>query len=261
MPEKDSFREQNMRNFGKIIIVMSGKGGVGKSTVCVNTAYALASTGYRVGIMDIDFHGPSIAKMTRSEGFPTGVSSRGNPAPVQVAENIHVLSIAPLLGSADDAVIWRGPMKMGVINQFLDDIEWPNIDYLLVDCPPGTGDEPLSIIQAFPSLHGTMIVTTPQDVALLDARKAITFARKLEVPVLGIVENMSGFTCPHCGEYMDIFQSGGAAKAAADFAIPILAKIPLQAAIAASGDSGIPHVTTSDGEVFTRLAASISLEK
>ena len=256
--EKLALRKENLERIKNIIIVMSGKGGVGKSTVSVNTAFALSSMGHAAGLMDIDFHGPSIAKMCGIEGVEMGCSLSGRPAPVMISPTLHVLSLATLLQDRDDAVIWRGPMKTGVIQQFFEDFEWPELDYLIIDCPPGTGDEPLSVIQTIGSaVSGAVIVTTPQDVALLDARKSITFARKLNVPVWGIIENMAGFVCTHCGEATHIFKSGGAEKASKDFGVPVLGSIPLDAGIVESGDAGRPHFDSAKGSIFIDIAQRI----
>lgn len=259
--EKTTQRIENLKRIKNKIVVMSGKGGVGKSTVSVNLSYALAALGYKVGIMDIDFHGPSIAKMTGVEGIAIEVNKAGRPLPIPISENIYVLSIASLLQSGDDAVVWRGPMKMGVIKQFFEDFEWPELDYLVVDCPPGTGDEPLSVIQTIGMVTGTVIVSTPQDIAFLDARKSISFAKQLSVPILGIVENMSGFICPKCGEKMDLFKTGGAEKAAKDFRIDILEKVPFETEIVESGDSGKPFVdsfkNTEVGQIFAEIARKV----
>ncbi len=250
--------QHNLENFKHTIVVMSGKGGVGKSTVSINLAYALAGIGKQVGILDVDLHGPSAAKMTGTEGIRNPVSERGNPEPIQAEQNLYVLSLASMLGDVDTPVIWRGPMKTKTIKQFLDSFEWPPIDYLIVDCPPGTGDEPLSVLQTIPNVDGAVIVTTPQEVALIDARKAIAFSRQLDVPILGIVENMSGFVCPKCGEHMDIFKSGGAEKAADDFKIQLLGKIPLNAQIVESGDSGKPWAASQPDGPFSKIAQELT---
>jgi len=255
---------QKMENLQKIknkIIVMSGKGGVGKSTVTVNIAYALALQGNKVGIVDVDIHGPSIAKMTGIEGKHIELNENERPTPICAVNNLYVLSIASMLESPDEAIIWRGPMKMGVIGQFFEDFEWPDLDYLVVDCPPGTGDEPLSVIQTINDVTGVIVVTTPQDVALLDVRKSIDFVNKIHSPLLGIVENMSGFVCPHCGEKIDIFKSGGAEKLAKDFNVDILGRIPIEPEIVASGDEGKPFVyfysNKQSANVFNDIADKI----
>ncbi|MCK4798852.1 MAG: Mrp/NBP35 family ATP-binding protein [Spirochaetes bacterium] len=239
---KEKYLNENLSKIKNKIVVISGKGGVGKSTVSVNLAYALALNGNKVGIMDVDIHGPSIAKMTGIEGKQLYSNEGERPKPIEVVNNFFVLSIASMLESSDDPVIWRGPMKMNIIKQFLEDIDWPELDYLIVDCPPGTGDEPLSVIQLLKDVTGTIIVSTPQDVAFLDARKTINFSKKLNVPILGIIENMSGFICPKCGEKIDIFKSGGAEKAAKDFKLNILGKIPIDTDIVNSSDNGKAYV-------------------
>jgi Mrp family chromosome partitioning ATPase len=217
-------------------VVLSGKGGVGKSTVAVNLATALALNGLRVGLLDVDIHGPSVPTMLGLEG--QGLT--GGPAELMPVEfgGLKVMSIGFLLQNPDDAIIWRGPMKMGVIKQFLTDVNWGDLDYLIIDAPPGTGDEPLSLCQLISPLTGAVIVTTPQRVAAIDVRKSISFCRRLEVPVLGVVENMSGFVCPKCGELTQILPEGGGKKIAADMHVPFLGAIPLDPSVAQSGDSG-----------------------
>ena len=230
--------KENLSKIKQKYIVLSGKGGVGKSTVSVNIAVALNLMGKKVGIMDVDIHGPSIAKMTGVSGQHLEMNEKGNPVPIKIKDGFYVMTIASLLESDDTPVVWRGPVKMSAIKQFLNDIEWPELDYLIIDCPPGTGDEPLSAVQLIGQVDGSIIVSTPQEVAFLDARKTINFSQMLKVPVLGLVENMSGFKCPHCGEITDIFKSGGAEKAAADFNIKILGKVPFEIEMVQSGDSG-----------------------
>jgi ATP-binding protein involved in chromosome partitioning len=233
---------ENLSRIKNKIIILSGKGGVGKSTVSINLAYALVLEGKKVGIMDVDIHGPSIAKMAGIEGQGLSVSSNERPKPVEAVKNLYILSIASMLKSPDDPVVWRGPMKMNIIKQFLSDIDWPELDFLIVDCPPGTGDEPLSIIQLLKEVTGCIIVSTPQDIAFLDARKTINFSKMLKVPVLGLIENMAGFICPKCGEKIDIFKSGSADKCINDFNIDLLGKIPIDTDIVESGDTGKAYV-------------------
>ncbi len=231
--------QENLDRIKHKLIVISGKGGVGKSTVAVNVAYALAEQNKKVGILDVDIHGPSIAKMLGIEGKRLQISgSEKYPAPIKVKENLWALTIATMLSNPDEPIIWRGPLKIGAIKQFLQDIRWPELDYLIIDSPPGTGDEPLSVVQTLKKVDGSLIVSTPQDIALLDARKTIKFSQKLNVPVLGIIENMSTFVCPHCGEKIDIFTGLGVEKAAKDFNIEILGKIPIDVNIVRSGDKG-----------------------
>ncbi|MFO7570561.1 MAG: Mrp/NBP35 family ATP-binding protein [Smithellaceae bacterium] len=218
------------------IAVLSGKGGVGKSTVAVNLATALALNGLRVGLLDIDIHGPSVPTMLGLEN-ETLKGTEGELHPVEFG-GLKVMSLGFLLQNPDDAVIWRGPMKMGVIKQFLTDVNWGDLDYLIIDLPPGTGDEPLSLCQLIQPLDGAVIVTTPQKVAAVDVRKSISFCKRLEVPVLGVVENMSGFVCPKCGELTQILPEGGGRKIATDMDVPFLGAIPMDPGIAQSGDSG-----------------------
>ncbi len=218
------------------IIVLSGKGGVGKSTVAVNLATALALHGLRVGLLDVDIHGPSVPTMLGLEKE----SLKGNAGALFPVEfnGLKVMSLGFLLQNLDDAVIWRGPMKMGVIKQFLTDVQWGDLDYLVVDVPPGTGDEPLSICQLIQPLDGAVIVTTPQKVAAVDVRKSVSFCRRLNVPVLGVIENMSGFACPKCGEVTRILPEGGGHKIASDMNVLFLGAIPMDPAVAKAGDAG-----------------------
>jgi ATP-binding protein involved in chromosome partitioning len=242
------------------IVVLSGKGGVGKSTVAVNLAAALMLSGKRVGLLDVDIHGPSIPTMLGLERERVRGSEDGL-LPVDVG-GLQVMSLGFLLGHQDDAVIWRGPMKMNVIKQFLKDVVWGDLDYLIIDSPPGTGDEPLSVCQLIGALDGAVIVTTPQNVAAVDVRKSITFCRQLHVPVLGVVENMSGFACPKCGEVTQILPSGGGRRIAEDMNVPFLGAIPMDPKIAEAADSGrallgqdsASPLARAMNEIITRLA-------
>ncbi|WP_292463286.1 Mrp/NBP35 family ATP-binding protein [Methanolobus sp.] len=241
---------KQMRSIKKKIMVMSGKGGVGKSTVAANLAARLADRGYKVGLLDADIHGPSIPKMFGIEDQKPSVDENGI-VPIQVTENLSVMSIALLVEDRDSPIIWRGPAKMGAIKQFLQEVSWGKLDYLFIDLPPGTGDEPLSIAQLIEKLDGAVVVTTPQDVALLSVRKSLTFASMLKVPVIGIVENMSGMKCPHCNEKIDIYGTGGVEKAAADFNVPVLGELPIDPAVATMEDNGRVHLEgDSDLEWF-----------
>jgi ATP-binding protein involved in chromosome partitioning len=222
------------------ILVLSGKGGVGKSTVAVNLAVALVGRGKRVGLLDVDIHGPSVPTMLALEGERL-LGEGDSLLPVEIGE-LKVMSIGFLLRRREEAVIWRGPMKMGVIKQFLKDVEWGDLDYLIVDAPPGTGDEPLSVCQLIEDADGAIIVTTPQEVALASVRKSITFCRQLSLRVLGVVENMSGFVCPHCGKETEVFLSGGGERMAREMKVPFLGRIPLEAGISLSGDNGRPFI-------------------
>ncbi len=222
------------------VLVMSGKGGVGKSTVAVNMAVSLSLAGKRVGLLDVDIHGPSIPRMMQLEGARVA-SEDGAIVPVLVGD-MKVLSLGFLLRSAEDAVIWRGPMKMGVIKQFLKDTEWGDLDYLIIDSPPGTGDEPLSVCQLIEDADGAVIVTTPQQVAVADVRRSVTFCRSLNLPILGVVENMSGFVCPKCGEVTEIFKTGGGEQMAGEMGVPFLGKVPLDPQVGEACDAGTPYV-------------------
>ncbi len=222
------------------IIVMSGKGGVGKSTVAVNLAVALSTAGKRVGLLDVDIHGPSIPTMLNLTGKRL-IEENEKIQPVCIGA-LKVMSIGFMLPEQDDAVIWRGPMKMGVIKQFLTEVEWGELDYLVIDSPPGTGDEPLSVCQLIGDADGAVVVTTPQEVSAADVRKSIGFCGKLNMPVLGIVENMSGFVCPKCGEVTEIFNAGAGQAIADRFRLPLLGKIPLDPAVCKAGDNGKPFV-------------------
>ncbi len=218
------------------VVVLSGKGGVGKSTVAVNLATALSLAGKRVGLLDVDIHGPSIPTMLGLESETLQNGSDGM-LPVELGD-MKVVSLGFLLKNPDEAVIWRGPMKMGVIRQFLQDVEWGDLDYLIVDSPPGTGDEPLSVCQLLEPLDGAVIVTTPQKVAAMDVRKSVTFCKSLNVPVLGVVENMSGFVCPKCGEVTQILAGGAGKNIAHDMGVPFLGAIPMDPNIALACDNG-----------------------
>lgn len=224
-----------------VIIVMSGKGGVGKSTVSSNIATELSNRGYQTGIMDVDITGPNIPKMFGVEDEKLTVLN-DQLIPVTVPPSLKLMSMAFLLPDKDSPVMWRGPVKMGAIKQFIEDVNWGYLDYLVVDMPPGTGDEALSIVQLIPKADGMVIVTTPQDVALLDSRKSLRFGAETGIPIIGIVENMSGFVCPHCGEVTDIFKSGGGEAAARELDVQFLGKVPLEPGVVVSGDAGLPVV-------------------
>ena len=242
--------KQRLKAISKKIMVMSGKGGVGKSTVAVNLAVALARKGFEVGLLDADIHGPNIPKLlgledSKLNGSPEGI------LPVSPMERLKVVSVAYILDTPDTPVIWRGPMKHGVIRQFLGEVVWGELDMLIVDLPPGTGDEPLSVAQSIGDADGSIIVTTPQEVALLDSRKSIAFSKKIGVPVLGLVENMSGLVCPHCGETIDMFIPGGGEAAAHEMGVAFLGRIPADPAIMQGGDAGTPFMKIKDtGNTF-----------
>jgi ATP-binding protein involved in chromosome partitioning len=219
------------------ILVGSGKGGVGKSTIAVNLAVALKRRGFRVGILDADITGPDIPKLLGIEGVPL-ISGPNGIEPAS-ADGIKVISMALLLENRDSAVVWRGPMKMAAIKQFLSDVNWGDLDFLIVDLPPGTSDEPISAVQLIPDISGAIVVTTPQEVALLDSRKAVKMFQMMQVPMLGIVENMSGLVCPHCGEQIEVFKSGGGKRAAEELGVNFLGAIPMDPEVGSLADQGI----------------------
>jgi len=247
---------QRMCRIEHKLLVLSGKGGVGKSTVAINLAVALASAGKEVGLLDIDIHGPSVPKLLGLDRA-TLEGTQESLSPVVYRDNFKVMSIGFLLRGRDDAVIWRGPMKHGVIKQFLKDVEWGDLDYLIVDVPPGTGDEPLSVIQLIGDADGAVVVTSPQELALIDVRKAVDFCRKLSLPVLGVIENMSGFVCPKCGETTDILGAGGGEDMAKSVNVPFLGRIPIDPQIAVSGDTGKPYVYHYEGTETARAFTHI----
>ena len=260
MGEKDTKDLQVQANLAKIkhrIVVMSGKGGVGKSFVAVNLAFGLALQGKKVGILDVDVHGPSIAKLTNIEGKPIEANPEsGLPMPIKVATNVYALTVASMISSDDSPLIWRGPLKMALIKQFFSDFDWPELDYLVVDCPPGTGDEPLSVFQTLGSVDGTVIVTTPQDVAILDVKKSVSFAEQLKVPILGIIENMKYFRCPNCDEQTAIFKGNQLDKLLSDHSIERLAELEMDPRIAQTSDEGKPYIYHYNG-----LPSAIALMK
>lgn len=234
--------QENLKKTKHKISILSGKGGVGKSTVAANLALKLSMNGKKVGLLDADIHGPNIPKMLGIEKEKLGGDGK-TIQPVTVASGLKVMSMGFLLESKDTPVIWRGPMKMKVIQQFLEDVAWGDLDYLIMDLPPGTGDEPLSIAQLIPK-SSAIIVTTPQDVALLDSRKAVSFARKLNMNIMGIIENMSGLICPYCGKKIDLFKVGGGENAAKDLGVRFLGRVPIDPRIVETGDSGKPFIAS-----------------
>ncbi|MEI8330178.1 MAG: Mrp/NBP35 family ATP-binding protein [Methanomicrobiales archaeon] len=229
-----------------VILVLSGKGGVGKSTVSVNLAYALSNHGKKVGLLDLDMHGPNIPKMLGIVDHKLAMSG-DRIEPVRVTGMLSVLSMAFLLPDTSTPIIWRGPMKMAAIQQFLGEVNWGSLDYLVVDLPPGTGDEALTVAQLAPNVRGAVIVTTPQDVATMDAQKSVKFIEKLGLPVIGVVENMSGMLCPHCGEEIELFGKGGGKKIAEELKVPFLGAIPIDIEVRKAGDEGRPFIIKRAG--------------
>ncbi len=244
----------NIKNAKKRIAVMSGKGGVGKTTIAVNLALGLAKKGYKVGLLDADLTGPNVAKMLGLEGQKAMMTNEGI-LPIEHVHGLQVFSMSFLMENSDSPVIWRGPLKMGAIKQFMSDVLWGEMDYLIVDLPPGTGDEALSVAQLLPD-PSAIVVTTPQEVALLDSRKSINFARSLKMDLLGVVENMSGMDCPHCGESIDLFGVGGGEKAAKEMDVNFLGRIPIDPEMVINGDSGSPTID-NDGSKSQKAVISI----
>lgn len=259
MEEKKSFDEikadidERMKKVKNKIMVMSGKGGVGKTTVAVNLAFALEMNGLDVGLLDADIHGPNVPKMLNlGEEIPESIGGAIKPVTYSLGtRGIKVMSMAFML-EKDAPVVWRGPLKMGAIQQFLAEVEWGNLDYLIIDLPPGTGDEPLSLAQLISDITGSVIVTTPQEVALMDSRRSVNFSKMLNVPVLGIIENMSGMKCPHCDKDVNIFGSGGGEKAARELGVNFLGRIPIDPRIVENSDSGTPFMIKNPKSESTR---------
>ena len=234
--EQDVALKDSLSRIRNKIMVMSGKGGVGKTSTSVNLAVALARLGYQVGLMDVDLHGPDVPRVLGLMGM-IGLSPNHKLAPMPFNDNLKVVSIESLTTSKDDAIIWRGPIKFSAIRQFIADVDWGKLDFLIIDAPPGTGDEPLTVAQTIPDAKA-VIVTTPQEVSLADVRKSISFCRTVKMEIFGLVENMSGYVCPHCGEQVDLFGSGGGEKTALNAGLPFLGRVPFDPKVVACGDNG-----------------------
>jgi len=238
-PSPDELAKRSLTKIKNKIMIMSGKGGVGKSSVSVNLAIALAERGFKVGLMDVDIHGPDIPRMLGLSGM---LEAAGNKKikPMGYSDNLSAVSIESLMVNKDEAVIWRGPVKHGAIRQFLSEVEWGELDYLIIDSPPGTGDEPLTVAQLIKDARA-IIVTTPQEVALADVRKSISFCRTVKMDILGVIENMSGYACPHCGKPVDLFGTGGGERTAMQSGLPLLGRIPFDPRLVQCGDAGISY--------------------
>lgn len=228
--------ELRMKQIKNKIVVLSGKGGVGKSTVSANLAMSLAAKGFSVGLLDADIHGPSVPTLFNMTG--QCATMNGETVEPLTAGGIKLMSAGFMISHPDQAIIVRGPAKNGILQQMLGQVNWGPLDYLIIDCPPGTGDEPLSVCQLINSPDGGVVVTTPQEVAAADVRKSIQFCRKLNLPILGILENMSGYVCPNCGEEIHLFGKDGGRKTAEQFNEAFLGKIPIDPAIGICGDAG-----------------------
>lgn len=234
--EQDAAITESLGIIKNKILVMSGKGGVGKTSTSVNLSIALANKGFKVGIMDVDLHGPDVPRMLGLEGTPE-VNQNKKLKPLSYSDNLKAISIECFTPNKDDAIIWRGPLKFSAIKQFIGEVEWGNLDFLIIDSPPGTGDEPLTVAQTISDAKA-VIVTTPQEVALADVRKSINFCKTVKMEIFGLLENMSGFSCPHCSETINLFGSGGGQKTALQMGIPFLGKIPFDLRMVTCGDTG-----------------------
>lgn len=253
---QDERLKKRMAGIAHKVLVLSGKGGVGKTTISVNLALALAEKGFKVGLLDTDLHGPNVAKMLGADNAQL-MSYEDGIEPFEVIKNLKVVSLAMAGHGPDTPVIWRGPLKIGVIKQFLADVNWGDLDYLVIDTPPGTGDEPLTVAQLIPGLDGSVIVTTPQQVAILDSRKSINFSKQLDVKVLGVVENMSGLICPHCGKEIPIFGKDGGKEAAEEMEVPFLGPVPLEQDLMEAQDNGRHFILTSPDSLSSKALRAI----
>lgn len=254
--KEDMAVDSSLKKIKHKYIVLSGKGGVGKTSTSVNLAMALAKKGFMVGIMDVDLHGPDVPRMLGLTGM-LDLNKNNKLNPMRYSENLKVVSIESLIASKDDAIIWRGPLKYSAIRQFIGEVEWGPLDFLIIDSPPGTGDEPLTIAQTIRDAKA-IIVTTPQEVSLADVRKSISFCRTVKMDILGLIENMSGFTCPHCNELVDLFGSGGGKKTADASGIEFLGKIPFDPNIVTCGDSGISFQEKYANAAVTRAYSELA---
>jgi Mrp family chromosome partitioning ATPase len=256
--ELDKRIKENLERIKHKIMIISNKGGVGKSTVSVNLAYALYKKGNDVGLLDIDIHGPSIVKLLNLEGKHLVVDDDKKIKPIKTHDGLSVVSMATLLESDELPVIWRGPMKLGAIKQFLGDVYWEELDYLIIDSPPGTGDEPLTIVQTIPELDGAVVITTPQEVALTDVKKALKFLESVKIPVLGVVENMTSLTCPHCGKKIELFPHGSIEKMIAKYQTTYFGKIPFDPEVAVLSDKGLIPVEENPESEFSKYFLNLA---
>lgn len=258
--KQDAAVDESLKKIKNKYIVLSGKGGVGKTSTSVNLSMALANKGFNVGIMDVDLHGPDVPRMLGLKGM-LDLSENNKLNPIRYSDNLKVVSIESMIASKDDAIIWRGPLKYSAILQFIGEVEWGELDFLIIDSPPGTGDEPLTIAQTIHDAKA-IIVTTPQEVSLADVRKSISFCKTVKMDILGLIENMSGFACPHCNKMVDLFGSGGGEKTAGTAGIPFLGRIPFDPNLVSCGDNGVSiqekYADTTVARAFIELAEKIS---
>ena len=257
---KDAAVKASLGKIKNKIIVMSGKGGVGKTSTSVNLSIALATKGHRVGIMDVDLHGPDVPRMLGLNGVPE-LTPNNKLNPLRYSDHLSTISIESFTPGKDDAIIWRGPLKYSAIRQFIGEVDWGDLDFLIIDSPPGTGDEPLTVAQTISDAKA-IIVTTPQEVALADVRKSINFCKTVNMEIFGMIENMSGFNCPHCGEIIDLFGAGGGERTAREMGIRFLGRIPFDPNVVACGDSGAcyqeKHQQSAVTKAFTDVAETVS---
>ncbi len=260
LAEQDRKIKKKLGQIENKIMVMSGKGGVGKSTVSINLAIGLSLQNFYVGLLDVDLHGPNVPKMLGVERGELQRRPDGTVGPVYYSPNLKFMSVEPLLPEKDSAVMWRGPLKMSAIRQFIYDIEWGKLDYLVIDAPPGTGDEQMTVAQTIPDAYA-VVVTTPQEVSLLDVKKSINFCKQVDMPILGIVENMSGMICPHCGKAIDVFKRGGGQRLSEETGIPFLGRIPVDPRIVTTGDAGKPilamYPNSHTAEAFEKVMQNV----
>ncbi len=254
--EQEAMIKASLAKIKHKIFVLSGKGGVGKSSVSANLAASLSRQGYQTGLMDVDVHGPSIGQMLGMKELLDISQDQKMLIPQKITETLKAVSVQALMQDKDQAIIWRGPAKTGIIQQFVGSVDWGELDFLVIDAPPGTGDEPLTVVQNIPEALG-IIVTTPQEVALADIRKSISFCKTVKLKTLGIVENMSGFRCPHCNQVIDLFSTGGGEKTAKAQGLTFLGAIPFDTQVVASGDSGVPLMLQDKETQFSKAFQTI----
>ena len=254
--ERDAEIKRSLGRIKHKYIIMSGKGGVGKTSTTVNLAIALAELGHRVGIMDVDLHGPDVPRMLGLSGM-LDLTPERKLRPMKYSDNLCTVSVESLSPTKDDAIIWRGPVKYSAIQQFIADVDWGELDFLLIDAPPGTGDEPLTVAQTIPEAKA-IIVTTPQEVSLADVRKSINFCKIVKMAIFGLIENMSGLVCPHCEAAIDLFGSGGGEKTALAADIPFLGKIPFDPQMVVCGDAGVSFQKQHQESVVSKAFKAVA---
>jgi ATP-binding protein involved in chromosome partitioning len=256
--DQDAAVNKSLQKIKNKFIVLSGKGGVGKTSTSVNLAVALSKKGFKVGIMDVDLHGPDVPRMLGLEGM-LDLNENRKLNPMSYSENLKAVSIESLTGNKDDAIIWRGPIKYSAIKQFIGDVDWGELDFLIIDSPPGTGDEPLTIAQTISDAKA-IIVTTPQEVALADVRKSINFCKTVKMEIFGLIENMSGFECPHCGKTINLYGSGGGEKTAQAMGVQFLGRIPFDPNVVQCGDSGTSILDTHKDSMVTKAFDDVAVK-